>query len=377
MKRKLTQTGTINLILVLIVLIIISVVAGIFLVSQRTDLRSRAQVPNQDHLTLRSKYLQDGKTTVSLVNAEVFADPTIKPDMYRIANADSTRPDPNKLHWVEFQYPDWVTAEEPVSSVWQLDPTPGDKIVVVEFHTSQGWSDRALAQVTLAATDNPYSLSAECIPGKSADQDKLTVRWDSNAISSLQAPFLWLQLYSDGQLIANFPNPDLKSATYTFQTPLPPGNFTLVGIPYIPNDSDKPLNVVKSLGYSEFDGNCTEAAQPRNLNLRFALDGGYDLTWTGQPGLSVVPQSGLLPGFQVFVSANPTAKNPFCSDCQVMFINIGQDKKLHFDNSLAGFSPRPNAAGQAFSKLIPGKKYTLTVTSGAYRLGNLVTFTAK
>lgn len=376
-KIKLNQSGIINPAVIIIVVIILAVATGLFLVSQRTNLNSRAETPSQNKLTLQSKFLIDNQTTASLVNALVFADPVLKPDMYRLANADSARPNSSTLDWVEYTYPEWASSDRPVSSLWQLDPVPGKKTVLVEFHTSQGWSDRSIATVTLQPPDNPYSLSAQCLPGKTPDQEKLTVRWDSAAISDLQAPFLWLQLYSKGTLIANFPNPDLKSASYTFQTPLPQGNFTLVGIPYIPNDSNKPLDVVKSLGYSEFDGNCDDAALPRNINLRYALDGGYDLTWSGQSGLSAVPQDGILPGFQVYISADPTKKSPFCSDCQVMLVNVGQDKKLHFDDTLAGFSPRPNTPPQTFSKLIPGKKYVLTISSGAYRLGTTVTFTAK
>lgn len=367
------QSGFISLNIIILIILGLSLVGGLYLVSHRTNLPTKAANQGSSGISLQSKYLSDGVSTSSLVNVEVYSD--TKPDKYRLANASSSQKD--SPSWVEYSYPDWASTDQPVSSVWHLDPVPGDKKVLLQFHHDNDWDTQVYeAEVKLAETSNPFSLTAQCQLQKDPTQAKVVARWDTEEVKKLQTEFLWLQLYgSNGALIADYPNPDLTKSDYTFEVPTPTGNYTLVGIAYLPNDSNEPLSLVKPLGLSEFTTSCDTATLPTDISLTYN-DQGYNLTWAGLPGYSEAPSYGLKGGFQVYLSTDYQNTQPICGSCQVLFQNVGTDRKFHFDNDLTGFSPRPGVT-QKFSKLTKGQKYALVMTSGAYRIGDKVIFTAK
>lgn len=371
------QKGFVSFNIIAIFLLISALVAGLYLVANRTSLRSLADSTPKSAITLESKYLTGDETTASLVNVQVYADPSIKPDKYRLANgfANATT---NTLKWVEYTYPDGTSADQPVTSLWHLNPIPGDQTVYLQFHIADQWVDKLYeAPIKLVQTANPLSISAQCLIQKDPTKSKIVARWDSTAVKALQTEFLWLQLYNaQGTLISEFPNPDLSKLDYTFDVDTPMDNFTLVGIPYLPNDSDQPLDLIKPLGFSEFTTSCDPTSLPHNVSLNFNPAGGYDVTWTGQPGYSAVPSFELKAGFQIYLSADPDLPQPICGSCEVLFANIGDTHKFQFDNSLIGFQTRPGVT-QDFTKLIKGRKYALVVTAGAYRIGDKVNFTAK
>lgn len=372
------QKGFFSFNIIAILLLVGALAAGLYLVANRTSLRSLADSTPKSNLTLESKYLTGNETTASLVNAQVYADNSIKPDKYRLANA-ITSANLDSLKWVEYTYPDGTSADQPVTSIWHLNPIPGDQTVYLQFHVDDKWLDQTYpTTVKLIQTANPLSLSAQCQTDKGATKSKIVTRWDTKSVQDLQTAFLWLQLYnSQGTLIAEFPNPDLAKSDYTFDVDTPTDNFTLVGIPYLPNDSDAPLDVIKPLGYSEFTTSCDPKTLPTNISLTYQDDDSYQLTWTGKPGYSAIPLFAIEPGFQVYISSEYQLSGPFCGSCEVLFANVGPDRKFEFDNTLKGFNPRPTAIDQEFTKLTKGKKYVLTVTAGGYRLGGKVYFTAK
>lgn len=379
---KLNQKGFVSFNIIAILLLVGALVAGLYLVANRTSLRSLADSIPKSPITLESKYIVGDETTASLVNIQVYSDSTTRPDKYRLGNDRTVRANGTALdtvNWVEYSYPDTTTADQTVTSVWHLDPVPGNKKVLLQFHINGQWVDKVYdAQIKLIQNANPLSVSAQCLIEKGSTKSKIVARWDTKVVQDLQTAFLWLQLYnSQGTLIDEFPNPDLTKSDHTFDVDTPIGNFTLVGIPYLPNDSDAPLDVIKPLGYSEFTTSCDPATLPSNVSLTYQDDDGYQLTWTGKPGYSGIPLFAIEPGFQIYISSEFRLSGPFCSSCEVLFANIGDVRKFQFDNTLKGFNPRPTAVGQEFTKLTKGKKYALTVTSGGYRLGDKVIFTAK
>lgn len=374
------ERGFIAFNVIAIFLLIGALFVGIYLVANRTSLRSQAGSTPKSNITLESQYITGDKTSASLVNVEVYSSADNRPEKYRLANQLPEQPIlSEELQWTEYQYPEWASADQPVTSIWHLIPGHGKRQVLLQFFSHGKWDEKVyISDINLVTASNDLSLSAQCLLEKDATKSKILARWDIESIKKLETDFLWLQLYSsDGTLIADYPNPDLTKPDYTFEVDTPVGNFTLVGIPYLPNDSDNPLDVVKPLGYAEFTTTCDPSTLPKNLTLTFQSDKTMLLKWSGQPGLSAIPIFDIEPGFQIYISPEYQSASPFCGSCEVLFQNVGDVKQFEFDNTLTGFNPRPTSTDQEFTRLTKGKKYALTVTSGGYRLGDKIIFTAK